>query len=997
MSFSEQLRDRADRDRAAAQSALAAADDLGSAAAAIDAAAAAIADHTRRIADLVSLLSAMTAERDALQAIIDAGTVPPPQPTYTLTSSHTQIDEGADVTITLRTTGLPDGALVPYSISGVDRSDIVGELTGTFSIGADGTAQATIAVRADLLTEGSETITLSLAGDLAHVSVVVFDTSRTPVVEPPPVVNPGDHIRYRSDYPLLFSAVAAAVEPSRVPGGAPLRLDTVGPTGTMVGGNAGPWDRYGGDWIDADGVRYGSKPWASVPINAVKGATASADYSVDCTALVLESQKPGRYLAMLLSRTGGQRKIAGAFGSTPPVMLVTLADNTVERIPCHVTAAIVNTSLPETTLTEMSLPIFIEFEKPTGPVVSAVMLFHITQHWDGNATLSLFLLDPPRNTNPVQQGIAVEAALDAGLPGRPDVIHVHRYVDGAPISDFVFSEKLGGAGYNFSAENAYDPAIYETGPQDLTRFPHAGLGKWVGAPTSLATTDVNGIRVQALWTKVDSGYRDEGFEPLAPGMGAIRMLMRRGYDLTTGAPITDGSFGGYGGTNGGAARLFMPESRFGLQKRVFVRQYIRIGTADGGPMGGANLHQVYKDRPPAVAVWSNAAGKCFAAPSHDTTFGGFSGTAGGFYGTNFRLGWHQGYRIVRGADVGGWGFGPHMMADYQAAQPAGYNYGNWARGDQTFGQIGGKGGMLYAHRWYCLETEIDLNSVRDTYPGFSPDGVYRQWLDGVLVYEKSGLVWRQNPAYSGWRTMLHNSGHGVDQFAQARVSGMQSGKGYAGVTVRHNGARNGPGYTAFVSRSGVNRAVVVLVKRSTMRLGEELAMTAELEWFDGDVLRLEAVGVGPTTLTVKRGDEILLTHVDVLDTAHRGRRIGAFGASNESAADGLWLTDWRGGSDTVALDDGFAYPDGPLSPPWTSVDQIGFGRVDGGRLWFPRAGSSLTFDRQLACRPIREIGHREILFNWFHGGLTQNDEDRVIFLSGLVVSDTYVGPMRGIL
>ena len=173
-------------------------------------------------------------------------------------------------------------------------------------------------------------------------------------------------------------------------------------------------------------------------------------------------------------------------------------------------------------------------------------------------------------------------------------------------------------------------------------------------------------------------------------------------------------------------------------------------------------------------------------------------------------------------------------------------------------------------------------------------------------------------------------------------------------------------------------------------------MTAEIDWRDGDVLRLEAAGTSPTTLTVKRGDEVLLTHIDVLDTAHRGRRIGAFGASNDDS--GLGLTDWSGGSETTNLQDAFAYSDGLLiaasGNTWSSVDQVGTGCITGGRLWFPRAGASLAFDRQLACRPIREIGHREILFNWFHGGLTQNDEDRVIFLTGLVVADEYVGPMR---
>ena len=123
MSFANQLRERAAAERAAAQSALVAADDLGSAAEAMDATAAVLASSRARIDELTAALEqgstinqelhddlaatqlalgvardevaastreharltdelvAMTAARDELQAIIDAGvTSPPPGP-----------------------------------------------------------------------------------------------------------------------------------------------------------------------------------------------------------------------------------------------------------------------------------------------------------------------------------------------------------------------------------------------------------------------------------------------------------------------------------------------------------------------------------------------------------------------------------------------------------------------------------------------------------------------------------------------------------------------------------------------------------------------------------------------------------------------------------------------------------------------------------------------------------------------------------------------------
>lgn len=962
----------------------------------------------------VERLRAEVAQREAQIVLLEAEVAhlkaqlnpTPPVPTYRLTASVAEMDEGATVVCTLHTTGVPEGAMLPYELAGVSASDVVGgELTGFFFVGSGGTGAVSITTVRDATTEGAEALTVRLLRGLAEVSVQVLDTSIDPPTAPVDPVPLPAGLRYRDQHPYLFSTVAQAFEPSRVAGGAPLRLEGIGPTGTLVGANAGAWKHRGGDWIDVDGVSQGTKPWLSTPTNAVK--SGSADYTADCTAIVRESQKPGRYLAMRLQTSGGaQRRLSGVFGAKPPSITVVYDDGSTATLTCRITAAVVNTNIPETTLAEVSLPVFAEFTRPDKPVTSASLQFTISQHYDGSTSLIAYLLDPPRNTNPVQLGIAAFAPLDAGLVGRADVIHVHRYLDGTTLKDFVYSDPVPGpAGYNFSAEHAYDPAIYETGAQDLTRFPHIGQGKWVGAPVNEAAIDKNGLRVPALWRLVDSTYRAEGFEPLAPGMGAIRMLMRKGVDLATGEPIADGAFVGYGGTNGGAARLFMPEPRFGRQKRVFVRQYVRIGTMDGGPIGEAAVYQVYKDKPaPGInPVWTVNAGKCWAAPTHDTTYGGFSGTAGGNYGNNFRLGWGTHYQ-VSGPDAGSWHCGSHAAADYQNAQPDGYNYGNTPPQDQTFGQIGGRGGVLYPHLWYCLETEVDLNSVSDTYPGFKPDGVYRQWLDGVLVYERTGMVWRANPPYNGWRTLialpLVQAG---DQFAAAKIGGTTAGKGYAGVTVRHTGAVNAPNYTAFVSRTDIpGRVVVALVKRTTHRLGEQLAVTAALAWTDGDELRLDAVGTAPTVLTVRRNDEVLLAHSDAADSAHRGPRMGVFGTSN--GPDGLWITHWRGGAPGGApggaetAHDFSAYADGTINrvapDKWLQADPIGTGTVAGGRLLFPVGGDALTINRQLACRPIRELGHREVLFNWFNGGLTQNTEDRVIFLTGLVVSDSYVGPMR---
>lgn len=42
-----------------------------------------------------------------------------------------------------------------------------------------------------------------------------------------------------------------------------------------------------------------------------------------------------------------------------------------------------------------------EFDRPTKSVASAKLTLTITEHWSGNATVQIFLLDPPMNSEPI--------------------------------------------------------------------------------------------------------------------------------------------------------------------------------------------------------------------------------------------------------------------------------------------------------------------------------------------------------------------------------------------------------------------------------------------------------------------------------------------------------------------------------------------------------------------------------------------------------------------
>lgn len=100
--------------------------------------------------------------------------------TYSLSASASSINEGQSVTFTLYTTDIPNGTLVPYTITGVTSADLGGaSLTGNFTVSGN-QATLTLTASADLTTEGNETITVSLTGVAGvSASVLIVDTSQT--------------------------------------------------------------------------------------------------------------------------------------------------------------------------------------------------------------------------------------------------------------------------------------------------------------------------------------------------------------------------------------------------------------------------------------------------------------------------------------------------------------------------------------------------------------------------------------------------------------------------------------------------------------------------------------------------------------------------------------------------------------------------------------------------------------------------------------------------
>jgi hypothetical protein len=118
-----------------------------------------------------------------------------PIPTFELSSSTTTSNEGTTVTFTVNTENVADDGLVAYEVSGVLPEDFTGNnLTGNFII-TDNTGTLDFFIKNDLLTEGTETIVMSILFQgitESTVAVNINDTSIDPLTASPVTITEGN-------------------------------------------------------------------------------------------------------------------------------------------------------------------------------------------------------------------------------------------------------------------------------------------------------------------------------------------------------------------------------------------------------------------------------------------------------------------------------------------------------------------------------------------------------------------------------------------------------------------------------------------------------------------------------------------------------------------------------------------------------------------------------------------------------------------------------------
>jgi len=93
-------------------------------------------------------------------------------PTYKVSPTWPNYNEGGTASFLLTTTKVAPGTTLTYSISGVSPNDLVaGSLVGTTVVGSDGQSVIRFDIKADRLTEGPETLALSVSGSTGYITI----------------------------------------------------------------------------------------------------------------------------------------------------------------------------------------------------------------------------------------------------------------------------------------------------------------------------------------------------------------------------------------------------------------------------------------------------------------------------------------------------------------------------------------------------------------------------------------------------------------------------------------------------------------------------------------------------------------------------------------------------------------------------------------------------------------------------------------------------------
>lgn len=238
------------------------------------------------------------------------------------------------------------------------------------------------------------------------------------------------------------------------------------------------WEKIGGDWIDATGVKHGSAPFSQVTIPAIQPGSQPSQISVDATAVVAELLASQNYGIWLASGNGNTTRFASRFTFSGPTLQVKTSKGTV-TLPC-VRSIWLSSSLTASAAGDLTKPQTLparQYLQIAGKSAFGLLWFDLSQISDvitatlqlwtvpdpkyvlGNSTLQLFRIWNPGDLStlaPQVLGIANDYPLDIGLINHPAVQFHERYDDANYTKRALFLW-----GPNHSLQTGYVPAMGE--------------------------------------------------------------------------------------------------------------------------------------------------------------------------------------------------------------------------------------------------------------------------------------------------------------------------------------------------------------------------------------------------------------------------------------------------------------------------------------------------------------------------------------------------------
>jgi hypothetical protein len=474
------------------------------------------------------------------------------------------------------------------------------------------------------------------------------------------------------------------------------------------------WVNPGGDWVNRDGVSQGTaNAHFSFAANSV--TAGAARYTTSITAGAQAAFTRGRWNAYIVKCVGGTRSLATQRhpSLTAPRVDVTYTDGSVGALACtacvQLLAGTSYTRIGSNSDAAIDSSVALEFEMPAKAVSTATLSIAVTQHTAAAATISGYLANPPAAVSAVSTGVAASYPQDAGLKNDPSILFAQRFEDGTTLADYVIQSPRP---VNTFDLRFWDPELFGTGPADATKLPTAhqgvpiaGTHKWIYAQDYIDTISL-----------VPSSYTGDSFQPSAPGLGALRIIIPK-------VTAADGGVVGYSGSTGSDLWALFPKSIIGLISETYVRFRVRFAFT---PKLLADT-KMYRSDASTTAHYAIREGKWGMGTHHWTAYGGRNGVGGQNLGHTNRLGFR-----VNPADT------PLMGLEASV-----HTY-DMREMDMPFGQIGGLGAGFYPHRWYWIEIRKKLNTYNPNGAvGTSPaDGVMEIYVDGRLAARYTGWKYR---------------------------------------------------------------------------------------------------------------------------------------------------------------------------------------------------------------------------------------------------------------